>query len=119
MKMMNKIKKCTHCGNCCLSGIPCAFGQILFDITHLNPHPCPACVEIDKMHYCGLIITPNKWFNKLFGDVSWKSEVMADIVRIYNGVGMGCGISPSQKEISKRMTRYKKCRIQKESESEE
>lgn len=99
-------KSCTHCGRCCLSGIPCVFGQILFDITHLNPAACPACVKIDKMYYCGIIVNPDKFFGKLFGGVSWKSEAMADIVKIYIGSGLGCGITPSQIEVSEKMKRY-------------
>lgn len=35
----------------------------------------------------------------MVGDVEWKCEAMADIARIYIGIGDGCGMNPCQKEI--------------------
>lgn len=100
--------ECTHCGKCCLSGIPCIFGQILFDITENNPQICPA-VEHNAMGYwCGLIKSPLKWFPSMVGKVAWKCEAMADITRIYIGIGDGCGMNPSQKEIMSKMKLYAK-----------
>ena len=100
------MKECKHCGKCCLSGIPCIFGQVLFDITDNNPMPCPACENGDGLYWCGLIKNPTKWFPPLVGDISWKCEAMADIARIYIGIGDGCGMNPTQKVIRQRMREF-------------
>ena len=95
--------KCEHCGDCCLSGIPCIFGQILFDITSENPTVCPACQYEDNKYWCGLIKEPEKWFVGMVGDIKWKCEAMADIARIYIGIGDGCCNNPTMKEIGVKM----------------
>lgn len=82
------MERCTHCGRCCFSGIPCTFGQILFDITADKYLPCPASESGNELYWCGLI---------------WKCEAMADIAGIYIGIGFGCGMNPTQKEIKKRL----------------
>jgi len=100
------MKECEHCGRCCLSGTPCIFGQILFDITENNPQPCPAVEHNGNGYWCGLIRSPKKWFPTLVGNVGWKCEAMADIARIYIGIGDGCGMNPTKKEIMARMKQY-------------
>ena len=100
------MKKCEHCGRCCLSGIPCTFGQILFDITDNNPMPCPACEYDGGLYWCSLIRHPLKWFKPLVGNVSWKCEAMADIARIYIGIGDGCGMNSTQKGIMLKLKKY-------------
>ena len=90
---------CNHCGQCCLSGVPCIFGQILFDITESNPMSCPACKYENELYWCGLIKNPMKWFAPLVGKIDWKCEAMSDIARIYIGIGDGCGMNPTKKEI--------------------
>lgn len=101
-----KSKKCIHCGKCCLSGVPCAFGQILFNITPDNPMACPACEKIDGLYWCGIIKNPQKYLSSLVGDVDWKIELMVDIAKIYIGIGMGCCNNPSVQEITKKMKNY-------------
>lgn len=98
-----KIKPCTHCGDCCRSGIPCYFGQILFDITEASPQVCPALEKVGDLYWCGLIRNPVKWFTPLVGDVKWKCEAMAEIAALWIGIGDGCGISPSAMKTAKRM----------------
>ena len=98
--------ECTNCGSCCRSGIPCIFGQILFDITENNPQECPALDHHDGLYLCGLIRNPRKWFIPLVGDVDWKCEAMADIARIYIGIGMGCGHSPAKNEVIGKMKQW-------------
>ena len=93
------MENCEHCGQCCLSGIPCTFGSILFDITADNPTLCPACTLEDKLYWCGLIKNPKKWFSPLVGNIEWKCNAMADIASIYIGIGDGCGMNPSKKKI--------------------
>ncbi len=93
------MKRCEHCGQCCLSGIPCTFGQILFDITDSNPTACPACESKDDLYWCGLIENPTAWFGPLVGKTAWKCEAMSDIARIYIGIGDGCCMNPSKKKI--------------------
>lgn len=95
------MKECEHCGRCCLSGIPCLFGQILFDITEENPQACPAVEHNDNGYWCGLVRNPTQWFSPLVGDTKWKCEAMADIAHIYIGIGDGCGMNPTQKGIQK------------------
>ncbi|KKN71840.1 hypothetical protein LCGC14_0416940 [marine sediment metagenome] len=94
-----KIKPCVQCGECCKSGVSCIFGQILFDITEDDPTSCPALEYEKGLYWCGLIRNPIKWFAPLVGDVGWKCEAMADITRIYIGIGAGCCMSPSKEEI--------------------
>ncbi len=91
---------CDHCGKCCLSGIPCYFGQILFNITEINPQPCPSAEhdEYGKI-WCGLISNPLKWFPPMVGNIEWKCKAMADIASIYIGIGQGCGNNPTAQEI--------------------
>ena len=86
-------EKCKHCGSCCLSGVPCAIGQIWFDITEKNPTACPACVKEDGLHWCSVIKYPQKWLGDLFDGVEWKCEAMAEIFATYIGIGEGCGHS--------------------------
>ena len=100
------MKKCEHCGKCCLSGIPCLLGQILFDITDDNPMACPACEYENGLYWCGLIRNPVKWFTPLVGNVDWKCEAMAEIARIYIGIGDGCGMNPTKKETILRLKKY-------------
>lgn len=102
---VKEMKSCNHCGRCCLSGIPCAFGQILFDITEYNPMPCPACEEENGLFWYGLIRNPQRWFKSLVGE-DWKCEAMADIAGIYIGIGDGCGVSPNQKKIMAKMGQW-------------
>lgn len=100
------MRECDHCGQCCLSGVPCTFGQILFGIEENGtfcPIVCPACVNEDGLYWCGLLKNPLKWFKPLVGAISWKCEAMADIARIYIGIGNGCGMNPTQKEITQKM----------------
>jgi len=101
-------EKCDHCGRCCLSGIPCLFGQILFDITHDNPTACPACEYENNLYWCGIISHPLKWFAPLVGNVEWKCEAMADVARIYIGINDGCGMNPIQRKIILRMSEAEK-----------
>jgi len=98
-----EMKECNHCGRCCLSGIPCIFGQILFDITDDNPMACPACECDGELYWCGLIKNPAKWFLPLVGNIIWKCEAMADIASLYIGIGDGCGMNPSKREIISNM----------------
>ena len=63
-----EIKECKHCGQCCLSGIPCIFGQLLFDITENNPQPCLAVEHNTDGYWCGLIRNPKKWFHTFWGE---------------------------------------------------
>ena len=100
------MKPCTHCGRCCLSGIPCYFGQILFDITENNPAPCPACLKSSDLYWCDLLINPTRWFAPIVGGIKWKCEAMADIARIYIGIGDGCCMNPTQKQIFAKMREY-------------
>jgi hypothetical protein len=95
--------ECTHCGTCCLSGIPCLIGQMLFDISEVNPQICPACQNEDGLYWCGLIRNPVEYFSVWVGDKEWKCRTMADIARIYIGIGQGCGMSPTKHEIIKKM----------------
>ena len=99
-------KECNHCGECCLSGIPCIFGQLLFDITEYNPQTCPACEKGGELYWCGILRHPQKYFSPLVGDIEWKCEAMADIARIYIGIGQGCGMSPTKKEIVAKMREF-------------
>jgi hypothetical protein len=39
----------------------------------------------------------------MVGCVEWKCEAMADIAKIYIGIGDGCGMNPSQREIVSKM----------------
>ena len=100
------MKECEHCGWCCLSSIPCILGQSLFGITDDNPAPCPACECENGLYWCGLIRKPTKWFPGLVGRVDWKCEDMVDIARIYIGMGDGCGINPTPREIILRLKEY-------------
>ena len=100
--------KCNHCGRCCLSGIPCGVGQVLFDITDVNPTECPACLTEDDSCWCGIIKYPTKWLGFMFGDVEWKCEAMAEIFGIYIGIGAGCGLSPSIKRVAMQMKAFLK-----------
>ncbi len=97
---------CSHCGRCCLSGIPCLFGQILFDIADINPQVCPAVEHNTNGYWCGLIRNPVKWLSPMVGDVKWKCEAMSDIASIYIGIGDGCGMNPSQREVMTKMRLY-------------
>jgi len=97
---------CTRCGDCCKSGVPCSFGQILFDITEKNPMVCPALEHNGNGYWCGLIINPRKWFKPMVGSISWKCEVMADIARIYIGIGDGCCMNPTKKKIITKIKEY-------------
>ena len=97
---MQITRECEHCGRCCLSGIPCTFGQILFDITEDNPMPCPACEKVNGLYWCGLIRNPLKRFAPLVGNIKWKCEAMADIARVYIGIGDGCNMDPTQADIA-------------------
>ena len=99
-------KNCIHCGKCCLSGIPCTFGQILFSITDNNPMPCPACEKDGELYWCGLIRNSTKWLTPLVGGEKWKCEAMSDIAKIYIGIGDGCGMNPTQKQIFGKMKDY-------------
>ncbi len=105
-------EKCYHCGQCCLSGVPCTFGQILFDITEKNPTVCPACEYENELYWCGLIKNPVKWLVPLVGNIEWKCEAMADIARIYIGIGDGCCTSPSKKEVISKMKHWCKAKKQ-------
>lgn len=105
------INPCLHCGKCCLSGIPCYFGQILFDITDKNPMPCPASEKKDELFWCGLLLNPVKWFTPLVGNIEWKCQAMADIAKIYIGIGDGCGMNPSKRQIIYKMQEYSSGRI--------
>lgn len=100
------LKDCIHCGKCCLSGVPCLLGQILFNITENNPQVCPAVEHNANGFWCGLIRNPVKWFTPLVGAEKWKCEGMSDIARIYIGIGDGCGINPRQREIMSKMKLY-------------
>ncbi len=100
------MKECNHCGNCCKSGIPCLFGQILFDITENNPEVCLALEHNGNGYWCGLIRNPVKWFASMVGDEKWKCEAMADIASVYIGIGDGCGMNPTQKSIMLRMRKF-------------
>lgn len=103
------MKQCDHCGRCCLSGVPCTFGAILFSITEKNPMRCPACEHKDKLYWCGLINNPLRWFPLLVGNIDWKCHAMSDIARIYIGIGDGCGMNPSKRElVSEIKARFKK-----------
>ena len=93
------MKECEHCGICCNSGIPCAFGQILFDITEKNPQSCPALAHNGNGYWCGLLLDPVGWFTPMVGNEKWKCEAMSDIAHIYIGIGDGCGSNPSQRKI--------------------
>jgi hypothetical protein len=104
------MKICKHCGRCCLSSVPCCFGQILFDITDKNPKACPACQKIDKLYWCGLLLNPIEWFTPMVGNIQWKCEAMADIAKIYIGIGDGCGMNPTQKQIVNQMQKWAKIR---------
>lgn len=103
MEKDQTVKQCEHCGQCCLSGIPCMFGQILFDITDHNPAPCPACKKENGLYWCGLITNPIDWFKPLVGNFKWKCEAMADIAGIYIGIGDGCCTNPSKKKIIQKL----------------
>ena len=100
------MKVCEHCGQCCLSGIPCSFGQILFSITEQNPQPCPAVQKEGELYYCGLLKSPTKWFAPMLGTEEWKCMAMADIAKCYIGIGDGCGMNPNQKKIMDNMRKY-------------
>ncbi|MFA5382077.1 MAG: hypothetical protein WC356_02845 [Candidatus Micrarchaeia archaeon] len=93
--------KCKHCGKCCLSGVPCSFSQILFDITEKNPRACPACTKKAGLFWCDILLNPEKWFASMVGEVEWKCEAMADVARIYIGIGDGCGRNPAIAKIAK------------------
>lgn len=100
------VEPCTLCGDCCRSGIPCIFGQILFDITESNPQICPALETHGDYYLCGLLMKPQKWFSPLVGDIKWKCEAMADIARIYIGIGQGCCHNPTTDEVMNKMRQW-------------
>jgi hypothetical protein len=100
------VKPCVHCGKCCLSGVPCIIGQVLFNITVDNPQPCPACVEIEGLYWCDLIRNPTKWFSVWVGNEKWKCEAMADIARIAIGIGRGCGVNPTEADFITGLKEY-------------
>lgn len=108
MNELIEVTECTHCGHCCKSGIPCYFGRILFNITEDNPQSCPALLSdpFSNTYWCGLIEEPLKYFSPLVGDTRWKCKAMADIARIHIGIGQGCGVNPSCKEIMSNMKVY-------------
>lgn len=97
------MKKCKQCGQCCQSGIPCAMAQVMFDITAENPQTCPALEYEESRYWCGLIRHPLKWFSSMVGNVKWKCEFMADMTRVYIGIGKGCGISPVIEDVAAEM----------------
>lgn len=97
------MRECNHCGRCCASGIPCGFGQVVFDITERNPQRCPALEKSNDLHWCGIIKNPADYLQGMVGSEQWKLEAMAEMVSIWVGIGDGCGMNPSMREIMNKM----------------
>jgi len=83
---------------------------MVFDITEEAPRSCNALEESDGKYWCGLIVNPQRYLTDMVGEEQWKLDALAQMVSRVLGIGEGCGMSPSKRELISSMKRLQLCR---------
>ncbi len=81
------MKKCNHCGQCCLA-ITCALGQAIFLVK--EDAICPAIETDNGLYYCGLVCNTAQYTTSLVGKELWKITFLSDLFIKLIGIGVGC-----------------------------